>query len=205
MGARRTSEIFSFIDTCSLLESCWNKVDGVSGAERFEFSQAKADRFWGTEFRSLETAGKVIIPKRNYDELNKHANNLEKLDLSQRAKVILNRIRLLSAEGRVEVVGDPNDPFADAILLSVALKFRTQRNMIFITQDRDLAEDLESIRRFRSVSPRKGYDIKIRRIARNGAVESHRALGGMRGHVGSRKKSTNDRADQVAGLNWWNA
>ena len=103
------------------------------------------------------------------------------------------------------MVGDPNDPFADAILLSVALKFRTQRNMIFITQDRNLAEDLESIRRFRSVSPRKGYDIKIRRVARSGAVEPHRAFGGMRGHVGSRKKSTNDRADQVAGLNWWNA
>lgn len=205
MDAGRTSEIFSFIDTCSLLDSCWNRVGGSSSAERFEFSQAKADRFWGTEFRSLEAAGRVIIPKRNYDELNKHANNPKKLDLSQRAKVILNRIRLLSAEGRVEVVGDPNDPFADAILLSVALKFRTQRNMIFITQDRNLAEDLESIRRFRSVSPRKGYDIKIRRIGRNGAIEPHRALGGARGRVGSRKRGINDRADQVASLNWWNA
>lgn len=162
---------FIFIDTCSLLDSCWNCVDRK--ADKFEYSQAKDDRFWGKEFPGLVAMGEVIIPKRNYEELVKHANNQKKPGLADRSKFILKRLDSLIADGKIQIVGDENDPFADAILLSVALKFRTQKNMAFITQDRKLAHDLESIRHFRSVEPRNGLDIKVRRITKDGSLGKH--------------------------------
>ena len=168
---------YIFIDTCSLLESCWNRTSGTGGEERFDYSKSKDEMFWGRQFASLVSMGDVIIPKRNYEELVKHSRNNARPDLASRAKHVLQKIATLHREGKIQIVGDENDPFADAILLSVALKFRTQKNMAFITQDRKLSEDLESIRHFKSVDNRNGYDIKIRRISKSGALEEQRGLG----------------------------
>lgn len=197
---------YIFIDTCSLLESCWNRVANAEGQERFKYSQDKADRFWGKEFCALEAMGTVIIPARNYEELVKHSANKSKADLSSRAIEILQRVNLLRQSGRIEIIGDPNDPFADAVLLSVALKFRTQKNMAFITQDRKLAEDLEAIRQFQSVRPRKKLDIKIRRIDKRGSLEEHRSLG-----KSNRNSKEKQRGNSCASFsaqmtrNWWDA
>lgn len=158
---------YIFIDTCSLLDSCW--VEEMGGLYRY--SPDKDRRFWGEEFVSLQKMGSIILPHRNYEELRKHAGNKANQNLAERSKLILKRIEPLIRSESMQIVGDPNDPFADAILLSVALKFRTQRDMAFITQDHGLAEDLEAIRNFKSVRPRHGYDIKIRRIAESGRVK----------------------------------
>ena len=77
----------------------------------------------------------------------------------------------LQALPAVEVAGDANDPFADAVLLSVALKFRTQANLHFITQDRALAKDLQRIIGFESVRPRGGQTMVISRVTSSGRVE----------------------------------
>lgn len=164
-----------FIDTCSLLESCWIRK-GSRDNESFEYSKAKDETFWSKELEGLVAMGEVIIPKRNYDELVKHSKNTKKADLSSRASHVLQRINSLYSANKISVVGDKNDPFADAILLSVALKFKTQKNMCFITQDRSLSEDLEAIRHFKSVDNRAGYDIKIRRISKDGSLEPHKGL-----------------------------
>lgn len=171
-----TERPYIFIDTCSLLESCWIRK-GSRDNESFEYSKAKDDTFWGKEFESLVAMGEVIVPKRNYDELIKHSKNTKRPDLSSRASHVLQRISALYKANKISIVGDANDPFADAILLSVALKFKTQKNMAFITQDRKLSEDLEAIRHFKSVDNRAGYDIKIRRISSNGSLEPHKGLG----------------------------
>ena len=196
---------YIFIDTCSLLDSCWNRQPTSSGSERFIYCKEKDDKFWGEELRSLEGIGQIIIPLRNYEEMKKHSANAQKPGLASRARFILHRIDELCAARRIEVVGDPNDPFADAILLSVALKFRTQNNMAFITQDRGLAEDLESIRRFRSVKPRKGYDIKIRRIGKSGAIEPHRGLGKSFSAPKGKRESEASKQPRAQVSSSWNA
>lgn len=169
-----SSRAYVFIDTCSLLDSCWKKAS--RGYVSFTYSETKARNFWEREFRSLESVGAVIVPMRNYEELQRHASNSKKPELAARAQHIIKLISGLIRDQRIEIVGDSNDPFADAILLSVALKFRTQNNMVFITQDRKLAHDLEAIRHFESVRPREGYDIKVRRITSDGYLGMHRGV-----------------------------
>lgn len=168
---------YIFIDTCSLLVSCWNP--DPNDKDSYVYSKEKDDMFWGREFASLAAIGDVILPKRNYDELVKHAGNDKKPDLANRSRHALKRVEKYAKEGSVQIVGDPNDPFADAILLSVALRFKTQRDQAFITQDYGLAEDLEAIRHFRSLSDHYGfptYDIKIRKIAKSGELKSFKGL-----------------------------
>lgn len=172
-----TKKPYIFIDTCSLLVSCWNP--DPSDKDSYVYSKEKDEMFWGREFASLAAIGDVIIPKRNYDELVKHAGNDKKPDLANRSRHVLKRVEKYAKDGLVQIVGDPNDPFADAILLSVALRFKTQRDQAFVTQDYGLAEDLEAICHFRSLSDHYGfprYDIKIRKITKSGELKPFKGL-----------------------------
>ncbi|MDO4437340.1 MAG: hypothetical protein Q4B77_05255 [Coriobacteriaceae bacterium] len=162
-------ETYIFLDTCSLLESSWNRK-----GNSFVFDAQKDRRFWQTEMQSLMNAGSVILPVRNYEELIKHAHALDdpsRPHLRERSECVLTRIDELRDRGDITLVGDANDPFADAILLSVALKFRTTKNLLFLTQDRNLATDLITIASFKSVRPRRGHELKVRRLNREGIIE----------------------------------
>lgn len=197
---------YIFIDTSSLLDSCWNETVNKNSQSELVYSKEKAETFWNHEFQSLETMGDIIIPARNIEELIKHSNNKKKRHLAIRAKTIIQKLLKLLDANRIQVVGDPNDPFADAILLSIALKFRTQNNMAFITQDRSLAKDLETIRHFESVRPRKGCDIKIRRIDRDGALVEHRGLENPQKTTSESPliaKKYAARNEKVRTNNWW--
>ncbi len=168
---------YIFIDTCSLLVSCWNP--DPDDKDVYVYSKDKDCMFWGHEFASLAKMGDVIIPKRNYDEFVKHARKQENQDLANRSKHVLKLVEKYVQEGLIQIVGDPNDPFADAVLLSVALRFKTQRDQAFITQDYGLAEDLEAICHFRSLSDHYGfpnYEIKIRKIAKTGELKPFKGL-----------------------------
>lgn len=159
-----------FIDTCSFLASCWSGDERRGEAIRHD--AAKEKTFWGDEFRGLVDAGRLILPRRNYEELLKHSKSRRDTELAARSKYVLDKLAPLIGRGTFEIVGDDNDPFADAILLSVALKFRTQHNLLFITQDRALARDLQSVSEFESVQPRGGQAMRISRISRAGRLES---------------------------------
>lgn len=164
----QTSTPYIFLDTCSLLDSCWDRADN--------YVEAKERMFWEREIPSLLTMGEVIIPQRNYEELLKHSKNATNPTLARQAGYILAKLEPYLSDGRIQRAGDANDPFADAILLSVALKFRTTHDMAFITQDTKLAADLNAIQNFRSVRPFNGQVIKIRRVGTNGRLEKHRGL-----------------------------
>lgn len=201
---KRDERPYIFIDTCSLLDSCWNKTRAGEGAERLDYSKSKETMFWDVQFESLATMGDVIIPKRSYEELTKISRGSLKPDLASRAGYILQKIDALYRKDKIMIVGDENDPFADAILLSVALKFKTQKNTVFITQDRKLSEDLEAIRCFQSVDNRFGYDIKIRRVAKNGTLEPHR---GLSKSYPAAKYPKDERSNESRAcsnkMNWW--
>lgn len=161
---------FIFLDTCSLLESCWNR----EGNGEFIYSAQKAQKFWGPEMKSLICAGSVFLTRRNYEELIKLSivhGDPKRPQLGERSEEVIKRLSTLVESKSIEIIGDPNDPFADAVLLSVALRFRTSKNLLFLTQDRALAHDLHSVSHFKSVRPRKGCELKVRRINRNGIIE----------------------------------
>ena len=170
MAAQKTPYIF--IDTCSLLETCWN-TDRSS--KTCTYSNTKEHVFWNSELPALETIGTIIIPTRVYEELQGFANGKKDAELANRSQHLLFLMEPLINEKRIQIVGDKNDPFADSILLSVALKFITKRNLLFITQDRALAKDLDSIGNFESIA-RTCHEIKVRRIGKSGKVKAHRGL-----------------------------
>lgn len=160
-----------FLDTCSLLDSCWD-VRTKHGRQISVTNTAKASMFWAHELPRLSSAGSLIIPKSNYDELVKHEQNQDNADLAYRAREVLGMVERLVAADKLDVVGDPNDPFADAILLSAALKFRTQHHLIFVTQDRALARDLCAVRNFESIRPRRGQRLDVNRVKADGTLEA---------------------------------
>lgn len=158
-----------FIDTSSFLASCWNGDD--RRGEEIRHDVAKEKKFWEEEIPRFTRLGRIILPRRNYEELVKLSKARQKPDLADRSSYVLDKLTPFIGRGTIEIVGDENDPFADAILLSVALKFRTQHNLLFITQDRALARDLQRIVEFESVQPRGGQELKIHRISRTGRVQ----------------------------------
>lgn len=167
------NDTYIFIDTCSLLVSCWD----VRRDNSVSYNSEKDCRFWKNELPNLACVGTVILTKRNYDELEKLSHvhdDASRPLLGERCGQVLSRIAPLVTDRTISIVGDPNDPFADAILLSVALKFRTQKNLLFLTQDRALATDLVAISNFQSVRPRKGFELKVRRLDSRGSIERWR-------------------------------
>ena len=143
---------------------------------RGKYCPGKEHAFWNVVLPSLSAVGEVIITARNYEELSKLSTVSDDKDrpaLAERCIHVLKLLRPLIESGFVSIVGDKNDPFADAILLSVALKFRTQKNLLFITQDRALASDLVALANFASVRPR-GFEMKVRRLSSNGDIETWR-------------------------------
>lgn len=159
-----------FIDTSSLLVSCWRGDDRNGRIITHDFR--KEELFWDGEVARLATYGRLVLTARNYQELLKHSRSTVRRELADRSKYVLEKLAPLIKAGIVEVVGDSNDPFADAVLLSVALKFRTQANLVFVTQDRALANDLLKIVAFESVRPRGGQTMDVRRVAGSGRVEA---------------------------------
>lgn len=174
MKQTRSSRCLIFLDTSTLLASCWNGDE--RRGEKVVHDQSKESTFWNVEVPSLAKRGTLILPLRNRDELVKHANASTKPLLARQARHVISKVEPLVAQQTIEIVGDSNDPFADAILLSVALKFRTQHTLWFITQDNALARDLHAITKFESVQPRGGELLEIRRVAPSGKLERFRNL-----------------------------
>lgn len=163
-------ETLIFLDTCSLLVASW---DISAEGQTVIFNSTKDKAFWNDVVPTLALKGKVIITKRNYDELVKLSRirgDSKRPLLGERCDYALKKIVALLTSGEVSVVGDANDPFADAILLSVALKFRTQKNLLFVTQDKALACDLHTLSLFQSVRPRNDAAFVVKRVNRSGGL-----------------------------------
>lgn len=189
---------YIFIDTCSLLDSCWVRQQGGSSVV---YCQAKEDRFWKREFSALEKTGAIIVPLRNYEELIGFSEGRKRQELQARSQFILRKMESLISAGRIQIVGDANDPFADAILLSAALKFITQRSLVFITQDRALARDLETINQFESIAQK--HRLRTKRIGRDGKIENHWNHANLTEKPGSTLPPEETPANSKKTTPWW--
>ncbi len=138
-----------FIDTCSILSE-------------------QADKFWGHVVPLLQREGKhIVVPKRVYEEVAKFATNPELCaqkspTLNQRAKKALNTLGLLRKAKLIEVYGEPTDNFADNVFQTVFTQYRMKYNLMLITQDHNLAVEIEQIGKSKSVKSQ--YRIQVERI-----------------------------------------
>lgn len=134
-----------FIDTCSILDP------------------ASKD-FWTNIIPFLEQYGnKVIVPLRVINELEKKRSETG-TPVSDAAADRLKQLVQLMKAGLIEIRGDATDSYlADNVFLSVFTKFRMDYTLLLITQDKDLARDIELLNSSQSVRARKVYARKINR------------------------------------------
>ena len=132
--------------------------------------------FWSRNRKPLKSAGrKLYIPVSCLKELEKLAVDPSrgKRKLNEDALTTIRIINRMTEEGIIGIVGDPsNDPgFADLVLYNRINTLRMSRPVLLITQDRDLAADVEGLNKSRSA---KGHPVLVRRLGRNGSLEKHR-------------------------------
>lgn len=145
-----------FIDTCSLLN-------------------VAANAFWSRVVPILQRERKkIIVPFRVYEEVKKFAENpalcVQKGDpnLNRNAKAVLNNIARLQKANVVDIFGDSHDNFADNVFQTVFTQFRLKYNLMLITQDNNLAQDILDIGKSKSVQTKNR--ILVERIDKDGCL-----------------------------------
>lgn len=119
--------------------------------------QSGAEIFLKNSYAELSKTGqKLIIPFVVVMELNKKALQSDNVNLAKRAKNILEAILDYKELGFIAVYGDDNDgTFADNVFHKIAAMFALRRELIFITQDYKLGQDLLTMLHMDSVRHRK--------------------------------------------------
>ena len=141
-------EPLTFIDTCSLLE--------VPASELF--------------LKSLRASnGKVIVLWAVIDELRRKIRDKDH-DISSRAQKIFNLVFDYEAKG-ILTIGLDDDKnsrnFADNIFIGAVFRYGLSNNVIIITQDKKLAEDLLNAKNSKSVN---GLHISVKRLEDDGTL-----------------------------------
>lgn len=149
-----------FIDTCSLL---------------FD----DADKFWTNIVPLLQRERKtIIIPFRVYEEVEKFASNPSLCtikngsnpNLNKQAIKAKNNVIMLQKAGLIEVFGNNNDNFADNVFQTVFTQFRLKYNLMLITQDNNLANDIINIGNSKAVNTNNR--IMVERINKYGFLSA---------------------------------
>lgn len=136
-----------FIDTCSLLHSA-------------------ADKFWLNIIPLLHIYNtKIIVTLSSLEELEKHSKNVDKSELAKAANNCITIVNQLINAGYIEVRGESTDDFADNVFQVVFTKFRMTHNLLLVTQDNNLAQDILNLNNNRSV---KANPVRVKRINQYG-------------------------------------
>ena len=145
-----------FIDTCSILDD-------------------NSEKFWKNITPILQKENKhIIIPRVVIEEIQKFAKNYELCakkgdpSLHDRSRKVLKQINDLKTKGFIQIYGDPDDKkIADQVFRVVFTRFQMDYNMILITQDKGLANDILKIDDSKSIEKTK-HRISVRKINRQG-------------------------------------
>ena len=150
-----------FVDACSLLHP-------------------DADKFWMNIVPILQRENKkLIIPLRVYEEVDKFASDPKQYEKknqsdpqfhSRAVKAKQNIIKMKSA-GIVAVMGDETDNFADNVFLTVFTKYRMKYNLMLVTQDNNLSNDIINIAN--SLSVNSHHRIVVEKINRHGFLSAY--------------------------------
>ena len=137
-----------FIDTCSMMGGDNINIDG----------------FWGNVIPILHKYNaKIIVPVSCVKELTKNSEDASDAKKSDQASRALKTIKQLHNAGYIELRGEATDgDFADHVFKYVFMKFRMSHNLLLITQDRKLAEEILSYNDSEAVKSR--YKVQVRKI-----------------------------------------
>lgn len=141
-----------FVDTCSLLSPY-------------------AETFFGNLIPLLtKYNASIILPKRVIDELYKHQANTQNPELARSARHALRNIQTMLNNRQVDIRGEESDNFADNVFQVVFTKFRINNNLLLITEDNGLAQDILALNSSQSV---RGKTIAVKRLSKYGYLASH--------------------------------
>lgn len=141
-----------FMDTCSLLSPY---------AEKFFAHLTPLLAKYNTS---------ITLPKRVIDELYKHQSNASNPDLAKRARSALKQIQTMLQNRQVVVRGEESDNFADNVFQVVFTKFRIQNNLLLITEDNRLAQDILALNNNQSV---RGKTVAAKRLSKYGYLAAY--------------------------------
>lgn len=140
-----------FVDTCSFLHE-------------------QADIFFPFLIQCLmDYNGKIFIPMRVIEELDKKLEDKRDKKLAVKANKALNYIKYMQSKNIVDIRGEETDNFADNVFQVVFTKFRMKYNLLLITQDVNLAKDINKLNDNKSV---EGHPIHVQKISRFGFLGS---------------------------------
>lgn len=142
------------IDTCSILEE-------------------HSEQFFEYAIPILrEKKAFLVIPKSCVNEIEKHKNNTGNVELSSKAKRAIKILALMQKENLIQINSDEDDGnFADNVFLSVFMKYRIKYTMVLITQDTNLAQEIENLNNSKAVSIERGANrIYVFRIDKHGLL-----------------------------------
>lgn len=152
-----------FIDTCSLLSPA-------------------ADKFWERMIPVLQEVGTdIVVPRRVCEEVEKFAADpalcLQKSpnnpELNRLAVAAKQRLLRLKADQLIRILGDDTDNFADNVFQTVFTQYRLKYNLLLITQDRKLSNDI--LRIAESESSKTTKKIEVRKIDTHGYLSHIKA------------------------------
>lgn len=112
----------------------------------------------------------IILPKRVIDELYKHQANTQNPELAKRARHALRNIQTMLNDHQVNIRGEEGDNFADNVFQVVFAKFRISNNLLLITEDNGLAQDILALNNSQSV---RGRTIAVKRLSKYGYLAAH--------------------------------
>jgi serine/threonine protein kinase len=139
-----------FIDTCSLLYS-------------------QAPLFWEHTIPFLKKyQTKIIVPMRVINEVIKHKSASDAI-LAKAANIAEQKLKVLSDEELIDVRGEASDKFPDNLFLTIFTKFRQEHKLLLITQDNNLANDINRLNEILSV---RGKMVLVCKISIYGYLQS---------------------------------
>lgn len=111
----------------------------------------------------LENSKTLIIPSGVVAELQSLGKR--KTDLREQIRILIKQLAALKKEGLVSVFGESGETFGDKQLLTIATRFLTSTELLVVTQDNALSNDLIRLNQLDSV---RGKRITVCRINRYG-------------------------------------
>tara|TARA_Y100000590_G_scaffold191894_1_gene218263 strand:- start:5342 stop:5893 length:552 start_codon:yes stop_codon:yes gene_type:complete len=97
-----------------------------------------------------ENKWKINVPFEVIEEVRSHEEKIP-----TRTSNALKILNLLKKMNCLEVYRGENYPFTDNIFITVLFRYMTKYNMCLVTQDRNLADDVDTIKEFRSIDTNK--------------------------------------------------
>ena len=116
-----------------------------------------------------KTSCKINVPFEVIEEIKS-----KETILKTRASNALKILNHLKNNNCLEIYKGQNYPFTDNIFITIFFRYMTKYNMCLITQDRNLADDIDTIKEFRSIDTNKLIHAYIVGFDKSGTINLYK-------------------------------